>query len=126
MFEKASMKDGGIEQRNFDSYTPMRMSQIPEIDVSIISNGEPAVGGGHGDCAGDRQRRLQRGRRARALAADHGGSRQGGDEDISGRAQRLAPNRQGAAPKGVPLLAFALSRRGAGYPPPSRSIKFAE
>jgi CO/xanthine dehydrogenase Mo-binding subunit len=46
MFEKASMKDGGIEQRNFDSYTPMRMSQIPEIDVSIISNGEPAVGCG--------------------------------------------------------------------------------
>ena len=41
-----SMKDGGIEQRNFDSYTPMRMSQIPEIDVSIIGNGEPAVGCG--------------------------------------------------------------------------------
>ena len=31
------MKDGGIEQTNFDSYTPMRMSQMPEIDVSIIS-----------------------------------------------------------------------------------------
>jgi hypothetical protein len=29
-----------------DSYTPMRMSQIPEIDVSIIANGEPAVGCG--------------------------------------------------------------------------------
>ena len=43
MLEKGSMKDGGIEQRNFDSYTPMRMSQIPEIDVSIIGNGEPAV-----------------------------------------------------------------------------------
>lgn len=40
------MKDGGIEQTNFDSYTPMRMSQIPELDVSIISNGEPAVGCG--------------------------------------------------------------------------------
>jgi len=46
MLEKGSMKDGGIEQRNFDSYTPMRMSQIPEIDVSIIANGEPAVGRG--------------------------------------------------------------------------------
>ena len=34
------------EQGNFDSYTPMRMSQIPEIDVSIIGNGEPAVGCG--------------------------------------------------------------------------------
>jgi hypothetical protein len=38
-------RDGGIEQRNFDSYTPMRMSQIHEIDVSIIGNGEPAVMG---------------------------------------------------------------------------------
>jgi isoquinoline 1-oxidoreductase len=46
MLEKGSIKNGGIEQRNFDSYTPMRMSQIPEIDVSIIGNGEPAVGCG--------------------------------------------------------------------------------
>src|ERR1039458_3750095 len=40
MLEKGSIKNGGIEQRNFDSYTPMRMSQIPKIDVSIIGNGE--------------------------------------------------------------------------------------
>jgi isoquinoline 1-oxidoreductase subunit beta len=46
MLEKATLKDGGIEQTNFDGYTPMRMSQIPEIDVSIIGNGEPAVGCG--------------------------------------------------------------------------------
>ena len=46
MLEKGSLKDGGIQQTNFDSYTPMRMSQMPEIDVSIISNGEPAVGCG--------------------------------------------------------------------------------
>jgi isoquinoline 1-oxidoreductase len=46
MLEKASMKDGGIEQTNFDSYTPLRMSQVPELDISIIGNGEPAVGCG--------------------------------------------------------------------------------
>jgi isoquinoline 1-oxidoreductase subunit beta len=46
MFEKGSMKDGHLEQYNFDTYTPMRMSQMPEIDVSIIGNGEPAVGCG--------------------------------------------------------------------------------
>ncbi|MDE2283643.1 MAG: xanthine dehydrogenase family protein molybdopterin-binding subunit [Hyphomicrobiales bacterium] len=46
LLEKGSMKDGRLEQFNFDSYTPMRMSQIPEIDVSIIGNGEPAVGCG--------------------------------------------------------------------------------
>jgi isoquinoline 1-oxidoreductase subunit beta len=46
MLEKGSLKNGGIEQTNFDTYTPLRMSQMPEIDVSIISNGEPAVGCG--------------------------------------------------------------------------------
>ncbi len=46
LYEKASMKNGGIQQTNFDSYTPMRMSQVPELDVSIISNGETPVGCG--------------------------------------------------------------------------------
>ena len=77
MFEKATMKDGAIEQTNFDSYTPMRMEDVPEIDVAIIANGEMATrhrrAGGDRGRAGDRQRDLQRGRRARARAADHGG-----------------------------------------------------
>jgi isoquinoline 1-oxidoreductase subunit beta len=46
MLEKATMENGGIQQTNFDSYTPMRMSQMPELDISIIANGEPAVGVG--------------------------------------------------------------------------------
>jgi isoquinoline 1-oxidoreductase subunit beta len=46
MLEKATMGNGGIQQTNFDSYTPMRMSQMPELDISIIANGEPAVGVG--------------------------------------------------------------------------------
>ena len=46
LLENATMKDGGIEQRNFDTYTPMRMRQLPELDISIIANGEPAVGCG--------------------------------------------------------------------------------
>jgi isoquinoline 1-oxidoreductase len=46
LLEKGSMANGGIEQTNFDSYTPMRMSQVPELDISIIGNGEPAVGCG--------------------------------------------------------------------------------
>jgi isoquinoline 1-oxidoreductase len=46
LLEKATMENGGIQQTNFDGYTPMRMSQIPELDISIISNGEPAVGCG--------------------------------------------------------------------------------
>jgi isoquinoline 1-oxidoreductase subunit beta len=46
LFEKATMKDGGIEQTNYDSYTPMRMSQIPEFEVAVIANGEKATGCG--------------------------------------------------------------------------------
>jgi isoquinoline 1-oxidoreductase beta subunit len=46
MLEKATMKDGAIEQDNFDSYTPARMADMPEIDVAIIANGEPARGTG--------------------------------------------------------------------------------
>ncbi len=46
LFEQATMQDGGIEQTNFDTYTPMRMSQAPEFDVAIIANGEMATGCG--------------------------------------------------------------------------------
>lgn len=46
LFEKATMKDGAIEQTNFDSYTPMRMADAPEIDVAVIANGEMATGTG--------------------------------------------------------------------------------
>ena len=46
LFEKATMKDGAIEQSNFDTYTPMRMSQVPEVALAVIANGEPATGVG--------------------------------------------------------------------------------
>jgi isoquinoline 1-oxidoreductase subunit beta len=46
LHEGASMKNGAIEQTNFDGYTPMRMEDAPEIDISIISNGDAPVGCG--------------------------------------------------------------------------------
>jgi CO/xanthine dehydrogenase Mo-binding subunit len=46
LYEKATLKDGGIEQTNFDTYTPLRMSQVPEVSVSVIANGEHATGVG--------------------------------------------------------------------------------
>lgn len=46
MIEKATLKDGGIEQTNFDSYKVLRMSQVPEVAVSVIANGEKATGVG--------------------------------------------------------------------------------
>ncbi|GGI29041.1 xanthine dehydrogenase family protein molybdopterin-binding subunit [Bradyrhizobium guangdongense] len=46
LYEKATLKDGGIEQTNFDSYRPLRMSQMPEVAVAVIANGEKATGVG--------------------------------------------------------------------------------
>ena len=46
MYEKATLRDGGIEQTNFDSYTPLRMSQVPEVAIAVIANGEKATGVG--------------------------------------------------------------------------------
>jgi isoquinoline 1-oxidoreductase subunit beta len=46
LYEKATLKDGGIEQTNFDTYTPLRMSQMPEVAISVIANGEKATGVG--------------------------------------------------------------------------------
>ncbi|MET0677932.1 MAG: molybdopterin cofactor-binding domain-containing protein [Bradyrhizobium sp.] len=46
MYEKATLKDGGIEQTNFDTYTPLRMSQMPEVAINVIANGEKPTGVG--------------------------------------------------------------------------------
>ncbi|MGY4573651.1 molybdopterin cofactor-binding domain-containing protein [Bradyrhizobium sp. USDA 3256] len=46
LYEKATLKDGGFEQTNFDTYTPLRMSQLPEVAVNIIANGGKPTGVG--------------------------------------------------------------------------------
>jgi isoquinoline 1-oxidoreductase beta subunit len=46
LFEKAPLENGALQVSNFDGYTPMRMSQIPELDISIIANNEAASGCG--------------------------------------------------------------------------------
>jgi isoquinoline 1-oxidoreductase beta subunit len=46
LFEKAPLKDGALQVANYNDYTPMRMSQMPDLDISIIANSEPASGCG--------------------------------------------------------------------------------
>jgi isoquinoline 1-oxidoreductase len=46
LFEKAPLESGALQVSNFDSYTPMRMSQMPDLDISIIANNDPASGCG--------------------------------------------------------------------------------
>lgn len=44
--EMATMEDGAIQQDNFDTYTPLRMAEMPELDVTVLSTGHYPVGAG--------------------------------------------------------------------------------
>ena len=44
--ESTTLQDGALQASNFDTYTPLRMADVPEMDISIVSNGEPARGCG--------------------------------------------------------------------------------
>jgi isoquinoline 1-oxidoreductase len=46
LFEKAPLKDGALRVANFNDYTPLRMSQMPDLDISIIANNDPPSGCG--------------------------------------------------------------------------------
>ncbi len=46
LFEKAPLENGALQATNFGDYTPMRMSQMPDLDISIISSNDPASGCG--------------------------------------------------------------------------------
>ena len=40
------MKDGGVEQTNFDSYEMVRMDVAPTIEVYVVESSEPPGGMG--------------------------------------------------------------------------------
>jgi isoquinoline 1-oxidoreductase len=46
LHENVTMTNGAIDQGNFDTWTPMRIHQAPEIDVTIIQNGHYPAGCG--------------------------------------------------------------------------------
>ena len=46
LFEKAPLEGGALQVSNFNDYTPLRMSQMPDLDISIIANNDPASGCG--------------------------------------------------------------------------------
>ncbi|MDA9708714.1 molybdopterin-dependent oxidoreductase, partial [Alphaproteobacteria bacterium] len=46
LYENITMKNGSIEQTNFDTWTPMRINQAPEIESIVIQNGHYPVGAG--------------------------------------------------------------------------------
>jgi isoquinoline 1-oxidoreductase len=46
LYEDITMKNGSIEQGNFDTWTPLRINQTPDIDVAIVQNGHYPAGCG--------------------------------------------------------------------------------
>jgi isoquinoline 1-oxidoreductase beta subunit len=71
LYGKITLKDGRVEQTNFDTYQILRMDQAPAIDVHIVQNFEPPGGRGRdfGHRSGSRQRDLCGDRQAPAQDA---------------------------------------------------------
>jgi isoquinoline 1-oxidoreductase beta subunit len=44
LFGEVTIKDGRVEQQNFDSYQVVRMHQAPQVDTIIIKSAEPPEG----------------------------------------------------------------------------------
>jgi isoquinoline 1-oxidoreductase subunit beta len=46
MVERLTLKDGALEQSNFHDYTPIRLADVPPIDVELIDSGHHPSGVG--------------------------------------------------------------------------------
>jgi isoquinoline 1-oxidoreductase beta subunit len=44
LLDSITLKDGAVQQTNFHNYRPLRMNETPQIDITLIANGE-APGG---------------------------------------------------------------------------------
>ena len=69
-----TLKDGRVEQSNFDTYLPMRIDEVPVIETHLVASAEAP--GGIGETAdrrhraGDDERHLRRDRQAHPHSAD--------------------------------------------------------
>ena len=46
LFGEITLKDGRVEQSNFDTYRVLRMNEAPAVEVHIVKSGEPPGGMG--------------------------------------------------------------------------------
>ena len=44
--EELTLTDGVVDQANYDTYTPLRIDQMPRIEVHIVPSDEPPTGVG--------------------------------------------------------------------------------
>jgi isoquinoline 1-oxidoreductase beta subunit len=43
---KITLTDGLVDQANFDSYEPLRLSEMPAVEVHIVKSNQPPTGVG--------------------------------------------------------------------------------
>jgi isoquinoline 1-oxidoreductase beta subunit len=46
LFNEITLKDGRVEQSNFDNYRALHMNEMPAIDVHLVTSNEPPGGMG--------------------------------------------------------------------------------
>jgi isoquinoline 1-oxidoreductase beta subunit len=46
LYGSITLKDGVVEQSNFHNYTPIRINEMPKVEVHIVSSGENPSGMG--------------------------------------------------------------------------------
>ncbi len=46
LYERLTLKNGAFQEGNFDTYVPIRLAQVPKIDVEIIQSGNHPTGVG--------------------------------------------------------------------------------
>ncbi|WP_293903980.1 molybdopterin cofactor-binding domain-containing protein, partial [Phenylobacterium sp.] len=44
LFEGTTFENGQVKDRNLDTYTPLRMSDVPDLDIEFMPSTEPPVG----------------------------------------------------------------------------------
>jgi isoquinoline 1-oxidoreductase subunit beta len=44
--EELTLTNGVVDQENFDTYTPLRINQMPKVEVHIVPSEEPPTGVG--------------------------------------------------------------------------------
>jgi isoquinoline 1-oxidoreductase beta subunit len=49
LYGEITVKDGAVEQKNFDTYNMLRIAEMPQVDVIVMPSGTGTVWGGVGE-----------------------------------------------------------------------------
>jgi hypothetical protein len=99
LHEGSEFVKGRVKDTNLDTYTPLRMGDVPEMDIEFLPSTEVPTGLGepryHRGRPGDRKRHICRGPCAPAPFADPAGRSSAGSQDNVGLGQRRRADLRG-------------------------------